>query len=276
MTSTPLAGVRFRPCYEAEKRVPHYPECLDLRGKFGAIHREYSPNPRKFYAFCTSVTDTATTAGIIASGTFLTSFLSSVYGSEQNFYQCATWWSVNISSNLNCCNHIILLIFYCGEPRSIKVTNSPLAIPYRQKYLGDVYLPFSVGSTIFYFIHLHIQALAARILSLDPILCYLRRLCDNDYHDNYPPNHLQRFTNHNQYPHKLPSPPKKTKKKNTNLQSCCISSSSSCGAVFIAESPVTHAMCTFFPSIRVSYNMLYYTYTVVHAKKDAWPTNHSP
>ncbi|KAJ7201554.1 guanine nucleotide-binding protein alpha-4 subunit [Mycena pura] len=39
-----------------------------LRGKFSAIHREYSPNPRKFYAFCTSVTDTATTGGIIASG----------------------------------------------------------------------------------------------------------------------------------------------------------------------------------------------------------------
>ncbi|KAF8217694.1 guanine nucleotide binding protein, alpha subunit [Mycena galopus ATCC 62051] len=38
-----------------------------LRGKFSAIHREYSPNPRKFYAFCTSVTDTATTGGIIAS-----------------------------------------------------------------------------------------------------------------------------------------------------------------------------------------------------------------
>ncbi|KAF8970479.1 guanine nucleotide binding protein, alpha subunit [Flammula alnicola] len=38
-----------------------------LRGKFSAIHREYSPNPRKFYAFCTSVTDTATTVGIIAS-----------------------------------------------------------------------------------------------------------------------------------------------------------------------------------------------------------------
>ncbi|KAF9067094.1 guanine nucleotide binding protein, alpha subunit [Rhodocollybia butyracea] len=38
-----------------------------FRGKFAAIHREYSPNPRKFYAFCTSVTDTATTAGIIAS-----------------------------------------------------------------------------------------------------------------------------------------------------------------------------------------------------------------
>jgi hypothetical protein len=41
---------------------------IDLRSKFSAIHREYSPNPRKFYAFCTSVTDTATTAGIIASG----------------------------------------------------------------------------------------------------------------------------------------------------------------------------------------------------------------
>ncbi|TFK72811.1 G-alpha-domain-containing protein [Pluteus cervinus] len=38
-----------------------------LRGKFSAIHREYSPNPRKFYSFCTSVTDTATTSGIIAS-----------------------------------------------------------------------------------------------------------------------------------------------------------------------------------------------------------------
>lgn len=38
-----------------------------LRSKFSAIHREYSPNPRKFYAFCTSVTDTASTAGIIAS-----------------------------------------------------------------------------------------------------------------------------------------------------------------------------------------------------------------
>ncbi|KAJ2915866.1 hypothetical protein MD484_g4551, partial [Candolleomyces efflorescens] len=38
-----------------------------LRGKFSAIHREYSPNPRKFYVFCTSVTDAATTAGIIAS-----------------------------------------------------------------------------------------------------------------------------------------------------------------------------------------------------------------
>src|ERR1700722_8418925 len=28
----------------------------DLRSKFGAIHREFSPSPRKFYAFCTSVT----------------------------------------------------------------------------------------------------------------------------------------------------------------------------------------------------------------------------
>ncbi|KXN81891.1 Guanine nucleotide-binding protein alpha-4 subunit [Leucoagaricus sp. SymC.cos] len=41
-----------------------------MRSKFSAIHREHSPNPRKFYAFCTSVTDTTTTAGIIASGTF--------------------------------------------------------------------------------------------------------------------------------------------------------------------------------------------------------------
>ncbi|KIY63155.1 G-alpha-domain-containing protein [Cylindrobasidium torrendii FP15055 ss-10] len=38
-----------------------------LMSKFNAIHREYSPKPRKFYAFCTSVTDTTTTAGIIAS-----------------------------------------------------------------------------------------------------------------------------------------------------------------------------------------------------------------
>ncbi|KAJ7636893.1 G-alpha-domain-containing protein [Roridomyces roridus] len=38
-----------------------------LRTKFSAIHREHSPNPRKFYAFCTSVTDTTTTGGIIAS-----------------------------------------------------------------------------------------------------------------------------------------------------------------------------------------------------------------
>ncbi|KAM6492613.1 guanine nucleotide-binding protein alpha-4 subunit [Amanita muscaria] len=38
-----------------------------LRSKFSAIHREYSPSPRKFYAFCTSVTDTSTTTGIIAS-----------------------------------------------------------------------------------------------------------------------------------------------------------------------------------------------------------------
>lgn len=41
---------------------------IDMRSKFGAIQREHSPIPRKFYAFCTSVTDTATTAGIIASG----------------------------------------------------------------------------------------------------------------------------------------------------------------------------------------------------------------
>ncbi|KDQ60013.1 hypothetical protein JAAARDRAFT_205077 [Jaapia argillacea MUCL 33604] len=38
-----------------------------FRSKFSAIQREYSPNPRKFYGFCTSVTDTTTTAGILAS-----------------------------------------------------------------------------------------------------------------------------------------------------------------------------------------------------------------
>ncbi|EED84888.1 candidate G-protein alpha subunit [Postia placenta Mad-698-R] len=43
-----------------------------FRSKFNAIHREYSPIPRKFYGFCTSVTDTKTTGGIIASGTLST------------------------------------------------------------------------------------------------------------------------------------------------------------------------------------------------------------
>ncbi|GBE87342.1 hypothetical protein SCP_1100170 [Sparassis crispa] len=38
-----------------------------FRSKFMAIHREYSPVPRKFYGFCTSVTDSTTTGGIIAS-----------------------------------------------------------------------------------------------------------------------------------------------------------------------------------------------------------------
>jgi len=47
-----------------------------MKSKFSAIHREYSPNPRKFYAFCTSVTDTTTTSGIIASG----KELSTVHG----------------------------------------------------------------------------------------------------------------------------------------------------------------------------------------------------
>jgi len=37
-----------------------------FRGKFSAILREHSPNPRKFYGFSTSVTDTSTTAGILA------------------------------------------------------------------------------------------------------------------------------------------------------------------------------------------------------------------
>jgi len=37
-----------------------------FRGKFSAIQREHSPKPRKFYGFSTSVTDTKTTAGILA------------------------------------------------------------------------------------------------------------------------------------------------------------------------------------------------------------------
>ena len=49
---------------------------IDLRGKFNAIHREYSPNPRKFYSFCTSVTDTVTTSGIIASGKSIRRFIA--------------------------------------------------------------------------------------------------------------------------------------------------------------------------------------------------------
>lgn len=75
---------------------------IDFRSKFSAIQRAYSPTPRKFYGFCTSVTvrplidaipiylsycprclspplsrhdvtyqDTATTAGILASGELL-------------------------------------------------------------------------------------------------------------------------------------------------------------------------------------------------------------
>ncbi|KAH9989194.1 G-alpha-domain-containing protein [Russula vinacea] len=38
-----------------------------FRGKFSAIQRTYSPTPRKFYGYCTSITETTTTAGILAS-----------------------------------------------------------------------------------------------------------------------------------------------------------------------------------------------------------------
>jgi len=38
-----------------------------FRSKFAAIQREYSPRPRRFYCYCTSVTDTTTTSGILAS-----------------------------------------------------------------------------------------------------------------------------------------------------------------------------------------------------------------
>ncbi|EJD43347.1 G-alpha-domain-containing protein [Auricularia subglabra TFB-10046 SS5] len=37
-----------------------------FRSKFHAIHREYSPQPRKFYCFTTSVTDVVQTSGILA------------------------------------------------------------------------------------------------------------------------------------------------------------------------------------------------------------------
>ncbi|VDC03814.1 unnamed protein product [Peniophora sp. CBMAI 1063] len=42
--------------------------CKYFLSKFGAIQRSSSPLPRKFYGFCTSVTDSVTTAGILASG----------------------------------------------------------------------------------------------------------------------------------------------------------------------------------------------------------------
>lgn len=120
--------------YEAEK-VSYYLECLDLRGKFSAIHREYSPNPRKFYAFCTSVTDTATTSGILASGTFSTWFIQQAQVWIEFMSQCATWWSGNTSSNLNCCNHLPqdLLIFsnYRGKPPIYRPTvHWPWKYPY--------------------------------------------------------------------------------------------------------------------------------------------------
>jgi guanine nucleotide-binding protein subunit alpha len=38
-----------------------------FRGKFSAIQRTYSPSPRRFYGYCTSVTESTTTAGILAS-----------------------------------------------------------------------------------------------------------------------------------------------------------------------------------------------------------------
>ena len=81
---------------------------LDLRGKFSAIHREYSPNPRKFYAFCTSVTDTATTAGIIASGTcFFTFFLSFLKKNTRFHTSCS------------------LLLFFCFFLSSTRHGDSP-------------------------------------------------------------------------------------------------------------------------------------------------------
>lgn len=38
---------------------------LDFRAKFSAIQREYSPQPRKFYGFCTSVTVSVNAIGTL-------------------------------------------------------------------------------------------------------------------------------------------------------------------------------------------------------------------
>jgi hypothetical protein len=95
MISILSANVCLVTRYEAHENSFDICCFLDLRGKFSAIHREYSPNPRKFYAFCTSVTDTATTAGIIASGTyFFILFLKTVHNGRLKqllSFKCAIW-----------------------------------------------------------------------------------------------------------------------------------------------------------------------------------------
>lgn len=53
----------------------------DFRGKFSAIQREYSPNPRKFYGFCTSVI--VNTHDILAFG-ILTDVLITLLGYDDN------------------------------------------------------------------------------------------------------------------------------------------------------------------------------------------------
>ncbi|CDO70181.1 hypothetical protein BN946_scf184774.g9 [Trametes cinnabarina] len=63
------SGIRLAKYVRSFGDRPNEPEVVEkyFRSKFGAIHREHSPIPRKFYGFCTSVTDTTTTGGIIAS-----------------------------------------------------------------------------------------------------------------------------------------------------------------------------------------------------------------
>lgn len=43
---------------------PSLTDLADFRSKFNAIHREYSPLPRKFYGFCTSVTVSVAIASV--------------------------------------------------------------------------------------------------------------------------------------------------------------------------------------------------------------------
>ena len=54
--------------FNCGSKEAHLCEIIDFRSKFNAIQREHSPTPRKFYGFCTSVTEITTTAGILASG----------------------------------------------------------------------------------------------------------------------------------------------------------------------------------------------------------------
>ncbi|KAH9849591.1 G-alpha-domain-containing protein [Lenzites betulinus] len=63
------SGVRLAKYVRSFADRPNEPEVAQkyFKSKFSAIHREHSPIPRKFYGFCTSVTDTTTTGGIIAS-----------------------------------------------------------------------------------------------------------------------------------------------------------------------------------------------------------------
>ncbi|TDL24443.1 G-alpha-domain-containing protein [Rickenella mellea] len=63
------SGIRLAKYVRSFQERPNDAETVQkyFRAKFSAIQREYSPNPRKFYGFCTSVTDIITTAGILAS-----------------------------------------------------------------------------------------------------------------------------------------------------------------------------------------------------------------